>query len=365
MKINDIFYIKTGQRIVEEEVYFHKGKFPCITSQTTNNGITWYADEMWLKKEHGKSIINEKECITWTKDGANCGTLFYRNYTFYPNDHCGVLIPKEQYKDQLSLKWFMYAYQEEIKNYVTQQGSQGMLYNEEMGEIEIEYPFPDKKLIQEKIVEQYEKIRLLKEKIYSILNRLDDILKYELVIDKYVEYPMEKIALMNKGSNRISEEMIYLNFDKDGIPVYSSATEHDGLMGKVSVNCFDKFDKKGSPNELTWTTNGYAGVVFFRDTEYLYSEKCGRIVIRKEYKDLVLPRYLMYILNQITHKYKTSESNNGKLDIIHMSNIPIQLPINEKGNIDITIQNKIVGVYQKIDRMRAILINTLNRLEQI
>lgn len=34
MKISDIFLVKTGQRITEEEVYQHKGDFPCVTSQT-------------------------------------------------------------------------------------------------------------------------------------------------------------------------------------------------------------------------------------------------------------------------------------------------------------------------------------------
>lgn len=56
----------------------------------------------------------------------------------------------------------------------------------------------------------------------------------------------------------------------------------------------------------------------------------------------------MYYLNQITYKYKTAESNNGKLDIIHMSNIPIKIPINKEGNIDMEFQNNVVETYDKI-----------------
>lgn len=358
MKIKDVFWIKTGQRIIEEDVYNHKGEFPCITSQTSNNGITWYADKEWLKEKHGDAIINEENCITWTKDGAKCGTMFYRNYSFYANDHCGVLILREQFKEELNLKWFIYAYQDVIKNYVTQQGSQGMLYNSEMAEIEIEYPFPDRVTVQDEIVKKCEKVKSIKEFLNEKMEQLNDLLEYELRIEDFAEFTVGQIALLNKGSNKISEEMIYRNYDKGGVPVYSSATENAGLMGRVSKECYFAFDKKGLENELTWTTNGYAGKVFFRKENYLYSEKCGRIVIRREYKDKINPKYLMYILNQITYKYKTSESNNGKLDIIHMSNIKVPIPIDDMGNIDIVRQNRIVDNYQKIERI-------VNKLDHI
>ena len=58
-ELDHIFVVRTGERIIESEVYRHKGDIPCVTAQTTNNGITWYADEKWLEKEHGKSIITD------------------------------------------------------------------------------------------------------------------------------------------------------------------------------------------------------------------------------------------------------------------------------------------------------------------
>lgn len=365
MKISDIFVVKTGQRIIQEEVYVNKGDFPCVTAQTANDGITWYASKEWLLREHKSAIIDAEECITWTKDGAKCGTLFYRNYSFYPNDHCGVLIPKGEYKNDINLKWFLYTKQEYIKGFVSQQGSQGMLYNTEMGEIEIEYPFPDKDTVQDKIVEQYEKLIEIRTKIQNELDKLNELFEYEFQNTNYMEYKVEQVALLNKGSNKISEEMLYQNHDDNGFPVYSSATENKGLMGKVKETCFNNFDKQGNATDLTWTTNGYAGVVFYRDLDYLYSEKCGRIVIRKEFQNLILPKYLMYLLNQITYKHTTSESNNGKLDIIHMSNIPIQIPVDEDGNIDINAQNDIVKQYERIEYFRKNLEGTLAKIDAV
>ncbi len=363
MKIKEIFYVKTGRRIIEEDVYMHQGNFPCVTSQTAKNGITWYADSSWINKLYGDFVVNEP-CITWTKDGAKCGTMFFRDYAFYPNDHCGVLIPKDKFKSELNLEWFIYEYQNEIKSNVNQQGSQGMLYNEEMAEIDIEYPFPILKK-QNFIVEQIRKLNDLNSCISTEINKINEIINRELILSSYTKLKVSKIALLNKGSSRISEEMIYKNFDKDGIPVYSSATENEGLMGSVSKKCYDDFEKKGNAEELTWTTNGYAGVVFYRPNNYLYSEKCGRIVMRKKYKNLINVKYLCYILNQITYKYKTSESNNGKLDIVHMLDIPVLLPVDKNGRIDLVKQNEIVELYDKLTLIKNGLMSESNKINHL
>lgn len=353
VKISDIFHVKTGIRITEEEVYSNKGDLPCVTAQTSNQGITWYADERWLKsfEKNDEKVIVDEPCITWSKDGY-AGRLFYRDYKFFPNDHCGVLILKDEYKDLINYKWFVYYQQELIMSKALQSNSQPMLYNEQMSIIEFELPTLSNGVIdietQNKMVLEYEKLMRIRGNLNIMLEKVRSKYDFELVIENYIVKKVEEIALLNKGSNQISEEAIYNNYDKNGVPVYSSATENEGIMGNVKKEFYENFHKKGNKGELTWTTNGYAGVVFYRNTDYLYSEKCGRIIIRQEFKDLINPKFLMLYLNQITYKYKTSESNNGKLDIIHMSNIPIKLPINENGDIDIKIQNDIVNEYSKL-----------------
>ena len=371
VKISDIFDIKTGIRITEEEVYSNKGNLPCITAQTSNEGITWYADEEWLKslEKNGKQVIIEQPCVTWSKDGINAGTLFYRDYKFFPTDVCGVLIPKKEFVDSINLKWFKYFLQKHIYNNRTSESSQPKIYNEQMSIVEFELPtLSDGTIdieIQNKMVLEYEKIDSTKKNVDKMLKKLKSKYDFQLFIEKVIEKKVEDIALLNKGSNQISEETIYMNYDDKGIPVYSSATENEGIMGKVKKDFFDNFHKKGNAGELTWTTNGYAGVVFYRDTDYLYSEKCGRIVIRQEFKDLINPKFLMLYLNQVTYKYKTVESNNGKLDIIHMSNIPVKLPVDENGNIDIKAQNKIVNEYSKLWNIELNLNNIKEKIERV
>ena len=363
VKISDIFEVTSGIRIIESDIYNHNGEFPCVTAQSNKDGIAWHVDEKWIRERYPNSIFGNNPVITWTKDGAKCGSLFYRDYEFFCTDVCGVLKIRDRYKKELDLKYFMYYLKTIIENYVSSQNTQGKLYNSAMSNIDIKYPFPSIKE-QNAIVEQYEKLKIIKNKINFILDSISKLKETKIDIDIYKEYKMKDICLLNKGTNKISEEMIYYNQDINGIPVYSSATHNDGIMGTVSKGCYNLIDKKGFKNELTWTTNGYAGVVFYREQNYLYSEKCGRIQLKDEYQNFVSLKFLMYQLNTLTLQYRTSESNNGKLDIIHMKEIPVKLPIKDD-LISIEQQNKIVEQYERVDKYKNNLITILQKIDKL
>ena len=171
-KISDLFQVTSGVRITQEQVYQNPGEFPVVTSKTTNEGVAWYASEKWLNTftKNGEKVIVNKECITWAKDG-NAGKLFYRNYTFYQNDHSGVLIPKTKL---INLMWFIVHFQSEVYNHVVAKDSQGMLYEEQMANIEIEIPIQENGEIdielQNEIYEEHKKLLDIKNNIQSIIN---------------------------------------------------------------------------------------------------------------------------------------------------------------------------------------------------
>jgi hypothetical protein len=365
MKISDIFVVKTGQRITEEEVYLNQGDFPCVTSQTSNNGITWYANKDWLAKEHGQAIIEVDECITWTKDGAKCGTLFYRDYPFYPNDHCGVLILKDEYKDSINLKWFIYTKQELIKGFVSQQGSQGMLYNTEMSEIEIEDWIPDREEIQDKYVEQYEKAIFIKKKALVEINKLKQLLKFEIIPQRYNSLVVGTLYNIIRG-NVISEEDIYNNYDELGIPVYSSQTANNGCMGTVNIGLYNLSDKKGEPNTITWTTDGAnAGRVFYRENNYLFTNVCGKLDLKIDYANLINNKFIAYELNALSPNYINAQESNPKLMSNQMEEIIVKIPINKHGEIDLSAQNEIAEKYENIEKMIKCLEGILLKIELI
>jgi hypothetical protein len=165
--MKELFDITSGRRITQNDIYNNSGDFPAVTSQTKNEGIAWYGDRKWLTsiEKNSKKVYVSKECLTWTKDGAKCGTIFHRDYEFYPNDHCGVLIPKVE----LNLKWVRQQIQPILYNQVIAKDAQGMLYEEQMANIEVDIPVDDNGeidlAIQNKIYSEYYKLIQIKKNL--------------------------------------------------------------------------------------------------------------------------------------------------------------------------------------------------------
>jgi len=87
-KIGDIATIGRGRVISQTEINHQRNpKYPVYSSQTTNEGIMGYVDDYDFDGEY----------ITWTTDGANAGTVFYRNGKFCCTNVCGILKVSPQY----------------------------------------------------------------------------------------------------------------------------------------------------------------------------------------------------------------------------------------------------------------------------
>ena len=100
IKIKELFDIKKGKSIYTNK-YFHenKGKYPVYSSQTYNNGE--------IAKIN--SYDYDEKCLTWTTDGIYAGTIFLRNNKFSMTTHCGALLLKNEYKEDILLE-YLYAY---------------------------------------------------------------------------------------------------------------------------------------------------------------------------------------------------------------------------------------------------------------
>lgn len=172
-RIKEVFYIKNGERISERLAYLNQGNIPVATAQTVNNGVTYEANINWLRTLKDEGLINEP-CITWTKDGAKAGTLFYRDYIFYASDLCGVLIPKEEYKDKINLKWFLYTQKANIDKQITSKSTQCKIYNTSMSNVEFQLPDIE---TQHLIANEYEKLNEIKKKIEVFIEKIEKLLK--------------------------------------------------------------------------------------------------------------------------------------------------------------------------------------------
>ena len=79
--IQELCEITRGKVISKDFIRYNIGEYPVYSSQTENNG------------ELGKINTYDfnGEYLTWTTDGANAGSVFYRNGKFSITNVCGLL----------------------------------------------------------------------------------------------------------------------------------------------------------------------------------------------------------------------------------------------------------------------------------
>ncbi|WP_243728710.1 restriction endonuclease subunit S [Mycoplasma capricolum] len=85
-KIGDMFQVGRGYVVPKKHISNNKfGEYiyPIYSSQTINNGLLGYYN----------NFLNSNS-ITWTTDGANAGTVYYRKGRFYATNVCGILSRK-------------------------------------------------------------------------------------------------------------------------------------------------------------------------------------------------------------------------------------------------------------------------------
>lgn len=100
-------------------------------------------------------------------------------------------------------------------------------------------------------------------------------------------------------------------------PVYSSQTDNDGMLGKITTYMFDG-------EYLTWTTDGAnAGTVFYRKGKFSVTNVCGVIDVTDE---TISTKYLFYVLNREAPQYVNKGMGNPKLMSNVMAKIRIPIP---------------------------------------
>ena len=195
--------LSRGKVMSKQFLEENKGEYPVYSSQTANNG------------EIGRisSFEYDGEYITWTTDGANAGTVFYRKGKFSITNVCGLV---EINSDQLLTKFVYYYLTISTKKYVSSGMGNPKLMSNVMGKIKI--PIPPLE-IQEKIVQ---------------------------TLDKFTDYVTEltsELTLRQKQYSYFRDNL--LNFDEDG-----SGGTNDKVY-QVEWKTLNEFLKKGKGTKIT------------------------------------------------------------------------------------------------------------------
>lgn len=128
-KVYDIANIGRGRVISSREINNQNNPlYPVYSSQTSNDGIMGYLDQYDFDGEY----------ITWTTDGANAGTVFYRNGKFNCTNVCGVL--KIKNPSMYNSVFIALALQRQTKKFVSTNLANPKLMNNVMAGITLDLP---------------------------------------------------------------------------------------------------------------------------------------------------------------------------------------------------------------------------------
>ena len=314
--------LSRGKVMSKQFLEENKGEFPVYSSQTANNG------------EIGRisSFEYDGEYITWTTDGANAGTVFYRRGKFSITNVCGLV---EINNDQLLTKFVYYYLTISTKKYVSSGMGNPKLMSNVMGKIKI--PIPPLE-IQEKTVQ---------------------------ILDKMTEYVTE---LTSELTSRKKQYSYYrdklLSFEDE---VYQVEWK---TLGEVAEN-LDNMRKpvaKGGRSLGIYPYYGASGIVdyvdsFIFDGDYLLiSEDGANLVVRKtpiafaisgktwvnnhahvlKFDNIINQKFVNYYLNYLDLSPYITGAAQPKLNQQNLNNIKIPYP-------SLEIQYRIVQVLDNFD----------------
>ena len=126
-KIQNIAEIGRGRVISSVEIERQKHPlYPVYSSQTSNDGVMGYLD----------GYMFDGEYITWTTDGANAGTVFYRKGKFNCTNVCGTL----KIQPNFDCYFVSLVLQQATQKYVSSNLANPKMMNNTMASIKISMP---------------------------------------------------------------------------------------------------------------------------------------------------------------------------------------------------------------------------------
>ena len=345
-ELKDLCIISRGKVTSKDYIRDNPGNFPVYSSQTENEG----------NLGNISTYDYDGEYLTWTTDGANAGTVFYRNTKFNVTNVCGLLKIKVE---KITSKFLYYFLVVKAPEYVNKGMGNPKLMSNVMERIKV--PLPPLEVQNEivKVLDNYTKsIKELKEKINKELVARkkqyswyrDYLLKFENKVK------MVKIGDLFEFKNGINKDKS--SFGK-GTPIINYVNVYkknkiyfEDLKGLVEASNDElvRYGVKRGDVFFTRTSEtveeiGYTSVLLEDIENCVFS---GFLLRARPITDLLLPEYCAYcfstsnIRNAIIKKstYTTRALTNGT----SLSQIEIPLP-------PLEVQKRIVEVLDNFEKI--------------
>ncbi|WP_203262253.1 restriction endonuclease subunit S [Streptococcus uberis] len=341
-ELSQISRLTRGKVMSKQFLEENSGDFPVYSSQTRNRG------------EIGKisTYDFDGEYITWTTDGANAGTVFYRNGKFSITNVCGLIDITD---NNLSIKYLYYILSISTKKYVSSGMGNPKLMSNVVGKIKIPVPPFE---VQEEIVKILDKLTdyvtelttelTLRQKQYNYYR--DKLLSFEG--EKVQHVKLSTVCQVYDGTHQTPR------YRSEGVPFVS--VENIKNLYKtskyISIEDFEKYKIKPRINDILMTRIGDVGTcnVVDRDEDLAYYVSLALI---RPNIECINPYFLRYFI----------ESRHGRRElnrrILHTA-VPIKINMGDIGKIMISlpsmeIQTQIVKILDNFNHLTSNISNGL------
>jgi len=350
--VKDLFKIERGSgKYIKRYVAVNKGNFPVYSGNTFGTFA------------HINTFDYEKPCISWAIDGLAGYMMVHSNEKFSATNHRGVLIPLDS---NINLKYSKFVleplFRQSKKGRIGGDGKSNeytalppfMVENikfslpiDENGNIDIEK--------QNEFVEKTLSVSELNGKIEDYKKQIEEL---NIEIEENHNYKAEKINdlfKIEKGKSIYTNDFIVKN--RGMFPLYSSQTSNNGIIGNINVFDYDC-------EAITWTTDGvHAGTVFLRNGKFSMTTHCGALIPKSNVKDILLNYVYSYLKNNLK-QFAVGEQNKRVTTTI-IKPIEIPIPVNSKGEFDLSIQQQIAEKYRKIEQIKKSISEELDKIASI
>ena len=345
-KLKEIAELKRGVVISKDYINEHAGEYPVYSSQTENNGCLGYID----------TYAYDGTYLTWTTDGANAGTVFYREGKFNITNVCGLVIVTNP---QISVKYLYYILSITAPKYVNRGMGNPKLMSNVMQELQI--PLPPL-AVQSEIVRVLDKFTLYKSELAAELAaRLQ---QYEYYRDNlfvlFKDAPLYRIGdiidSLKTGLNPRQSFKLNIKgancFYITGKNINNNLINTDVKTDLITEETVNLINKRANlcDNILLFASTGTGTVgrmayVDNYDHTWAVSETLYCIKVNKE---ILNTKYLMFALysNQAKKQFvpKISKGSVPHLKVADLLDVKIPLP-------PLSEQERIVSILDRFDKL--------------
>jgi type I restriction enzyme S subunit len=331
--IGEICQINRGRVMSKDYLRDNSGEYPVYSSQTIDDGVFGRI----------KTYDYDGEYLTWTTDGANAGSIFYRKGKFSITNVCGLLKVKDT---GVNTKFLLYILATVSKKYVNAGMGNPKIMSNVMEKIKI--PIPPLAIQQEivKILDNFTELKAELEAELEARKKQYEYYRTELLTFADRQTDRVRWITLNEIGKVSMCKRIFKNetLTSGDIPFYKIGTFGKQPNSYISRKIYDEYRKKYSfpkKGDVLLSASGTIGRRVIYNGEPAYFQDSNIVWIDND-ESKVSNKFLYYLYAIIEWR-----TEGGTIQRLYNDNLKkIQIPVPP-----LSEQEHIIAILDKFDAL--------------